>query len=175
MKILDFRTLPGPNVYSHKPMLVMRLDLEGLTEKESYDIAGFIDRLLDLLPGLRDHYCSKGRPGGFVERLHEGTYFGHTVEHVALELTVLADIETVHGKTRVAVAPNIYNVVIEYKAEQATRYLLATAVELVEALVKNESFPLEERIEEAKALAAETELGPSARAIVEAAARRGIP
>ncbi|HVF91921.1 MAG TPA: cyanophycin synthetase [Blastocatellia bacterium] len=175
MKVIDFRTLPGPNVYSHEPMLVMRLDLEELTEKESYEIPGFIDRLLDLLPGLRNHHCSKGRPGGFVERLREGTYFGHTVEHAALELTVLADIATVHGKTRMAVAPNIYSVVIEYKAEQATRRLLSTAVELVDALVRGESFPLEERIKEAKALAAETEMGPSTRSIVEAAARRGIP
>ncbi|HKG20993.1 MAG TPA: cyanophycin synthetase [Blastocatellia bacterium] len=175
MKILDFRTLPGPNVYNHEPMLVMRLDLEELTEKESYELAGFIDRLLDLLPGLRDHHCSKGKPGGFVERLHEGTYFGHTVEHAALELTVLADIATVHGKTRMAGAPNIYNIAIEYRAEQATRYLLATAVELVDALARGESFPLEERIEEAKAIAADTELGPSTRSIVEAAARRGIP
>lgn len=175
MKILSFRTLPGPNVYSHQPMIVMRLDLEELTGKESYEVAGFTDRLLDLLPGLRDHHCSKGRPGGFIERLHEGTYFGHTVEHVALELTVLADIATAHGKTRVDRAPNIYNVAIEYKAEQSTRYLLATAVELVEALVKGEPFPLGERVREAKSIAAETELGPSARSIVEAAARRGIP
>lgn len=175
MKILDIRNLAGPNVYSHRPMLVMRLDLEDLAEKESGDIEGFTDRLLGLVPGLAFHHCSKGRPGGFVERLREGTYFGHTVEHVALDLTVLAEIATVHGKTRLAEAPNVYNVAIEYKAEQATRYLLATAVELVEALAKGGTFPLEERIREAKSIAAETELGPSTRSIVDAAARRGIP
>jgi cyanophycin synthetase len=175
MKIIDIRTLAGPNVYSHQPMLLMQLDLEDLAEKESYDIPGFIARLLDLLPGLRHHHCSKGRKGGFVERLHEGTYFGHTVEHVALELTVLAGVATIHGKTRLAEAPNIYNVAIEYQAEQATRFLLRTAVELVGALAKGAGFPLDERIHEARQIAVDTELGPSTRCIVEAASRRGIP
>jgi cyanophycin synthetase len=153
----------------------MRLDLGELNEKESYEISGFIERLLAKLPDLNDHHCSKGRPGGFVERLHEGTYFGHTVEHVALELAARAGCKATHGKTRYAGETGVYNVVIEFCAEQATRYLLKTAVELVEALIAGEEFPLEERLEEAKQIAAETELGPSTRAIVEAAERRGIP
>ncbi|HEY0098288.1 MAG TPA: cyanophycinase, partial [Pyrinomonadaceae bacterium] len=175
MKIESVRTLAGANVYSHRPVLVMRLDLGELNEKESYEIPGFIDRLLAGLPGLRTHHCSKGRPGGFVERLHEGTYFGHTVEHVALELASLAGCSATHGKTRYAGERGIYNVVIEYCAEQATRYLLETAVEFVEALIAGEEFPVQERIEEAKRTMADTELGPSTRAIVEAAERRGIP
>jgi cyanophycin synthetase len=153
----------------------MRLDLGELYGKESYEIPGFIDRLLESLPGLKEHHCSKGRPGGFVERLYEGTYFGHTVEHVALELAALAECDAVHGKTRYAGEPRIYNVIIEYCAEQATRYLLETGVEVVEALLKAEPYPLKERIEEAKRIAAYTELGPSTRAIVDAAERRGIP
>src|SRR5215212_1228920 len=102
MRIESIRTLAGPNVYSHSPMLLMKLDLEDLTEKESYDVPGFIERLLDPLPGLKLHHCSKGRPGGFAERLYEGTYFGHTVEHVALELTTLVGCKATHGKTRYA-------------------------------------------------------------------------
>jgi cyanophycin synthetase len=175
MTIETIRTLSGPNVYSHQPVLVMRLDLGELNEKESYEIPGFIERLLERLPQLHDHHCSKGRAGGFVERLHEGTYFGHTVEHVTLELASLAGCKATHGKTRYAGEPGIYNVVIEFCAEQATRYLLETAVEFVEALIAGEEFPLEERIGEAKQIIAETELGPSTRAIVEAAERRGIP
>lgn len=72
MKIEGIRTLSGPNVYSHSPVLLMRLDLGDLNEKEGYEIPGFIDRLLACLPGLREHHCSKGRAGGFVERLREG-------------------------------------------------------------------------------------------------------
>jgi cyanophycin synthetase len=175
MRIDGIRTLSGPNIYSHKPVLVMRLYLEDLFEKESYEIPGFVDRLIDLLPGTREHHCSLGQPGGFIERLREGTYFGHVVEHVALELTARADIPSSHGKTREADEPGCYNVVIEYKAEEGTRFLLETAVALVEALARGERFPLEAKLEEARSIIARTEFGPSTRAIVEAAARRGIP
>src|SRR5215218_9185955 len=175
MKIESIRTLAGPNVYSHRPVLLMRLDLEGLYERESNGVPGFVERLLAMLPGLDDHHCSKGYAGGFVERLREGTYFGHTVEHVALELTGLAGCGATHGKTRYAGEPGVYNVVIEFCAEHATRYLLERAVALVEAVIRGEEFPLNQTIEEAKEIAAETELGPSTRAIVGAASSRGIP
>jgi hypothetical protein len=92
MKIVGIKTITGPNVFSHKPVLVMTLDLEELAGKESCDIPGFVDRLLAFLPGLQEHHCSLGRRGGFVERLRAGTYFGHVVEHVALELTDSAGI-----------------------------------------------------------------------------------
>jgi cyanophycin synthetase len=175
MRIEGIRTLAGPNVYSHRPVLLMRLDLGDLYEKESYEVEGFVGRLLALVPGLRKHHCSKGYEGGFVERLEEGTYFGHTVEHVALELAGMAGCEATHGKTRYSGEGRVYNVVIEYCAEHATRFLLGAAVELVEAVIRSEEFPLDEVIEEAKLIAADTELGPSTRAIVDAAERRGIP
>ncbi|MFL6213886.1 MAG: cyanophycin synthetase family protein, partial [Blastocatellia bacterium] len=175
MKIHKIRTLSGPNVYSYSPVLLMRLDLEALNEVESREVAGFNDRLMETLPGLCHHHCSKGYAGGFVERLHEGTYFGHIVEHIALEMTVLVDIATIHGKTRYSGEPGVYNVAIEYRAEHATRYLLEKAVALVEALVAGKAVPLDEWIEEAKWIAADTELGPSTRSITDAAERRGIP
>ncbi|HWP43318.1 MAG TPA: cyanophycin synthetase, partial [Blastocatellia bacterium] len=175
MRIAEVRVVDGPNIYTHKPVLIMKLYLESLAETESRDVPGFASRLLDLLPGLANHHCSKRMAGGFVERLAEGTYFGHIVEHVALELTELAAIPTFHGKTRFAGEPGCYNIIIEYRAEKGTRYLLETAVHLVESLVKGEPFPLEERLETARRIIARTEFGPSTRAIVEAAARRGIP
>jgi cyanophycin synthetase len=153
----------------------MRLDLEDLAERESRELEGFNERLLELLPGLHEHTCGKGYRGGFVERLHEGTYFGHIVEHIAIELTTPAGVPVTHGKTRYAGAPGVYNVVIEYKAEAATEYLLRVAVELVEALIGGEAYPLEEKLREARHLVARYELGPSTRAIVDAASRRNIP
>lgn len=175
MKIEGIRTLAGPNVYTYRPALIMTLDLEDLAGVESRDTEGFNARLLALLPGLGEHHCSRGYAGGFVERLEEGTYFGHTIEHVALELTGLAGVGVTHGKTRAADREGVYYVVVEYKAEDATRYLLETAVALVGALMRGDEFALEERVAEAKRIAARTELGPSTRAIVDAAARRGIP
>jgi cyanophycin synthetase len=175
MRIENIRTISGANVYSHKPVVLMRLDLEDLTEKESYEIAGFTERLLELLPGLHEHTCGLGYAGGFVERLNGGTYFGHIVEHSAIELMTLAGIGSNHGKTRYAGEPGVYNVVVEFKAEEATKYLLKTAVALVEALVKGETFSIADKIEEAEQIAADMELGPSARAITDAADARGIP
>jgi cyanophycin synthetase len=175
MKIESMRTLAGPNIYTHSPALLMRLDLQDLEGRESRDLAGFNRRLLALLPGLREHHCARGRRGGFVERLEEGTYFGHVVEHVALELTQLAGVGVTHGKTRGAGGPGRYNVVIEYVAERGTRRLLERAVGVVESLVRGEEYPLDETLEEARGLIADTELGPSTRAIVDAAERRGIP
>jgi len=175
MRIEFIRTLAGPNVYTHRPALLMRLDLEDLAGRESCEVEGFVGRLLETLPGLREHHCALGRPGGFVERLRGGTYFGHVVEHVALELMGMAGVGADHGKTRAAEAEGVYNVVVEYRAEQATRFLLGRAVALVEALVAGRPFAPGPVAEEARAVAAETELGPSTRAIVEAAERRDIP
>lgn len=87
MKIENIRAVRGPNVFSHCPFLVMRLDLGDLAGKESYEIPAFIDQLLPALPRVREHYCAKGRTCGFVQRLNKRTYFGHIAEHVCLELT----------------------------------------------------------------------------------------
>lgn len=175
MRVGEIRTLAGPNVYSYRPVLSMKLDLEGLAEKESREIPGFNKLLLELMPGLADHQCSEEREGGFVKRLSEGTYFGHVIEHVALELTEMAGVPVFHGKTRKAGEPDSYNIIIEYKAEKGTRRLLLMAVEIIESLIKGASFPLEKRLDEVRKLIAEAELGPTTRAITEAATRRGIP
>jgi cyanophycin synthetase len=175
MRLDKIRALPGPNIYSHGPVLVARIYLEELTDKESREIAGCNERLLACLPGLMEHRCSRERRGGFVERLHEGTYFAHIIEHVALELSEHAGIPASFGKARWEADPGCYNIIIEYSAEYGARYLLQLAVDLVAALVKDEPFPLQERLAECRRIIAETELGPSTRAIVDAAIARGIP
>ena len=175
MRIENIRTLAGPNIYHYQPVLIMRLDLEGLSDTESREIPGFNERLINLLPGLREHHCSRDKRGGFVERLWEGTYFAHIIEHVALELSDGAGIPVGFGRARYAGAHGLYNVIVTYKSEQGMRYLLETAVELVKAVVKGEEFPLAERLEEARDIVSDVELGPSTRAIVDAATRRGIP
>ncbi|UOF91806.1 cyanophycin synthetase [Fodinisporobacter ferrooxydans] len=175
MRIAEIRSIPGPNIYIYKPVIVMRLHLEELTEKESIEFPGFIERLLEALPGVHNHHCAKGKPGGFIERLYGGTYFGHIVEHVCLELTEYAGFPAHFGKTLYAGGPGIYDVIVENKAEEATKFLLQVAVKFVEALLHGYEYPLYEAIEKAKRIACESELGPSTRAIVEAAGQRGIP
>ena len=174
MKIESIRTLTGPNVYSYRPVILMRLDLGELAERESVEFNGFNERLRALLPGIETHHCSLGRPGGFITRLDEGTYFGHIVEHAALELTELAGIGETHGKTRQE-SGSVYNVAIEYRAEKASTYLLEQAVFLVEALLREQVFNVAPVLEKAQQLISDAETGPTTRAITAAAERRNIP
>jgi cyanophycin synthetase len=175
MKFASMRALPGPNVFVDRPVLWAVIELGVLTERESHQFAGFVRRLLNCLPGLRDHHCAKGEPGGFVERLHGGTYFGHIVEHVAIELQNLAGVAVSFGKTLYAGAPGRYDMIVEYRNEPVGRFLLPVALGLVQALLDDRTYVLEEKLAEARRLLAETDLGPSTQAIVDAAARRGVP
>jgi cyanophycin synthetase len=175
MRITSIRALPGPNIYVYRPVLQVRIELEEFTEKESTDFPGFPEHLLAHLPGLRDHHCAKGAPGGFVERLLGGTYFGHIVEHVTLELSGLAGVGANFGRTVYAGAPGRYDMLIEYRNEPVAHFLVPVARDLVEALARGRPYALEEKLAQARVLAADTEMGPSTRAIVEAAERRGIP
>src|SRR5215510_9583821 len=100
MRVGGIRALRGPNVYSHRPVLSMRLYLDDLVGNESREFPGFNEILLELLPGLTKHRCCMEREGGFAERLREGAYFSHVVEHVALELTELGGGPVYYGKTR---------------------------------------------------------------------------
>jgi cyanophycin synthetase len=141
-------------------------------------VAGFTDRLLALLPGLSEHHCGLGYPGGFVERLHGGTYFGHIVEHVAIELQNVVGVEVHYGKTRIVAPPGLYDMIIEYRNEPVARFLLDEARNLVDLIAHGRPYSrenLEASLAEAQRLLADTELGPSTRAIVEAAEKRGIP
>jgi cyanophycin synthetase len=175
MKIQQIRTISGPNIYSYRPVLVMRLDLEGLACKETREINGFNERLIEMLPGLSEHHCSTGRPGGFTGRLVDGTYFGHVIEHVALELSELAAIPVFHGKTRQTPDPAIYNIIVEYKAEKGMKYLLKCSVELVSSILTRKAFDLNQSLREARRIIARTEPGPSTRSIIDAAEARTIP
>src|SRR4051812_42586524 len=175
MRIQNIRAIHGPNVISHNPVLVMRLDLQDLTGKESYEIPGFVDRLIEALPGVREHYCGLGRPGGFVERLRGGTYFGHIVEHVAIELSQHAGIPVNRGKTIGLPEHGVYEVTVVYTAERAMAHLLRTAVDLVQAVLDDRPFPIDDALACARQLAKDYEFGPSTKAVVDAAVQRGIP
>jgi cyanophycin synthetase len=175
MKILSVRHIDGPNIYIYKPVLVARIDLEALGERESYEFAGFADRLLRLLPGLREHHCAKGEPGGFVERLYGGTYFGHIVEHVTIELACCAGLDVHFGKTVYAGGRGLYDMVMECKAFACQKSLLDAAVDIVDSLLVGQSVALNEIWERAAKQLARTQLGPSTQAIVDAALERNIP
>ena len=98
MKIESLRRLRGPNVYLSRPAIVAALRLEELTGRETSDVTGFAERLLRALPGLTEHHCAAGAPGGFVSRLRGGTYFGHVTEHVCLELSQIIGRDVSFGR-----------------------------------------------------------------------------
>lgn len=167
----------GPNYWSvnkHK-LIVMQLDIAELEDRPTDTIKGFGSRLEKMFPGMYDHYCSKGRPGGFFDRVHEGTWMGHVVEHIALELQTLAGMTCSFGRTRGTGEAGVYNVIFEYTEEACGKYAAKAAVRIAEALVSGKSYSIDEDIEELTALREESALGPSTAAIVEEAEKRGIP
>lgn len=175
MKIRSIRTFTGPNLFHHSPILLMTLELRELTEVASTDVPFFTERLIDVLPGLREHHCSPGHAGGFIERLRTGTYFAHITEHIALELSELAGIGVHYGKTVYGGEEGVYQVAVRYKCEHAMKYILETAVELVSAVVEGKGFPINEKITEAKKIVSRYSLGASTLSLIEAAEARGIP
>ncbi|HEY9723566.1 MAG TPA: cyanophycin synthetase [Oscillatoriaceae cyanobacterium] len=176
MKVLETRILRGPNVHSPRPAFLAVLDLEELDDRPSCDFPGFVDKLCALLPGLHDHRCSTGRRGGFVERLHEGTYMAHITEHVLIELQNMAGIDVGFGKARsVPNRPRQYTIVVSYKIEKVVTEALPVAIKIVEKLTRGEDVDITQDLEDLKYWAERHALGPSTKAIVEAAQRRGIP
>jgi cyanophycin synthetase len=175
MKIRSIRPIHGPNVFHHRPVLIMLIDLEDLAEVASNEREGFNERLLKILPSLQNHHCSPGHPGGFVERLKRGTYPAHIIEHIALELSELAGIGQKYGKTIYGGEPGVYQVAVRFDSEEGMIEALHSAVELATAVYDCEAFNLDKVIDKIKRAVRRDELGPSTSSILEAAERRNIP
>lgn len=159
-------------------MIHLRVDLGVLETLPTDRIPGFTERLMATLPGLADHGCSLGRPGGFAERMTSGTWMGHVVEHVALELQRAAGGTSTRGKTRAAGPSGIYDVIVAYEDEAVGRAAVTAAVELVNTLIQRDrpaADAAEATVTSLRALAARGRLGLSTQAIIDAAERRYIP
>lgn len=175
MKINSIRSLTGRNIYSHKPVIKVILDLEELSDKSTIDFEYFNDELLHLFPSLVEHHCGLGKYGGFVERMKQGTYFGHVIEHLALELQVHLGFDVFFGKTRMHKEPSLYNVIIECKNEELAIACLKQAVYIVDSIIKKQDFNFEDIMFDLEDIRDRNTLGPSTRAIFEEAKKRNIP
>ena len=180
MKILKTQTLRGPNYWSIKrqKLIQMRLDLEDVAEKPSNLITGFYEGLVKILPSLVEHFCSRDHRGGFLERVQEGTYMGHIIEHIALELQELAGMPVGFGRTRETATEGVYNVVFEYIYEEAGRYAGRAAVRLCNSIIVNSSYSPEELAQDLadlRDLRANSALGPSTETIIKEAEAKKIP
>ncbi|RZJ81657.1 MAG: ATP-grasp domain-containing protein, partial [Chryseobacterium sp.] len=177
MKILGIQVLRGPNIWSinRKKLIQMRLDLEELEQKPTNLIDGFRERIEKLIPTLHSHRCSKGEPGGFLARIEEGTWMGHVIEHIALEIQTLAGMDTGFGRTRQTKTEGIYNVVFSYIEEKAGIFAAEASVKIAEALINNSEYDLETDIQRMRELRELERLGPSTGSIVDEAISRDIP
>ncbi|HYM51285.1 MAG TPA: cyanophycin synthetase [Candidatus Limnocylindrales bacterium] len=176
LRILEAQVLRGPNYWSYEPAIRMLVDLGSLEFWPSNTLPSFNDALLDLLPGLKEHGCSLNRPGGFLERMREGTWLGHVAEHVALELQHEAGSPITRGKTRRATTAGQYNVIYGYSEEQVGLAAGRLAVRLVNHLVQPDpTFQFIEELEGLIHLADRAAFGPSTQALIDEAQSRDIP
>ncbi|MAZ72940.1 MAG: cyanophycin synthetase [Flavobacteriaceae bacterium] len=177
MKIREINAMRGPNYWSvrrHK-LIVMVLDLEKMEEYPSDKIPGFLNRLKTMFPTMYSHRCSVGEAGGFFQRVEEGTWMGHIIEHIALEIQTLAGMDTGFGRTRDYGEHGVYNVVFSYMEENVGRYAAEASVNICEALIAAKDYDLEPDIQKMRELRESSRLGPSTGSIVEEAESRGIP
>ncbi|MFC1835155.1 cyanophycin synthetase [Thermodesulfobacteriota bacterium] len=175
MKIRAVRALRGPNIWANFTVLEVLVDLEDLKHSPSDTIPGFNQRVKEWLPSLVEHRCGIGVRGGFFQRLDGGTYLGHVLEHITLELETLAGTDVGYGKTRETDEEGVYKVAIEYEEEQLARECLSAAWDLCNAAVYGRPFDAETTICGLRDLAGNACLGPSTTSIVNAARKRGIP
>jgi cyanophycin synthetase len=193
LRVVEHAVYRGPHLYGPAPMVRVQLDLGALEDQPTDKLPGFVDALLERLPSLQAHACSLNRAGGFVERLREGTWLGHVVEHVAIELQSLAGIPVTLGKTRsVKGRPGVYDVLVEYREAEPALLAVRMALELIRGLLPQdrremlglgllsrepiqEPFDLAAALEALRRLERRTGLGPTTGSLVAEAERRGIP
>lgn len=177
MNIVDIKVLKGPNYWSVRRtnLIQMRLDLQEMEQRPTNAIDGFSERIEKMFPSMYEHRCSVGKPGGFFERVKEGTWMGHVIEHLALELQTMAGMDCGFGRTRGTGKEGEYFVVFDYMEEDAGVYAAEAAVRVAQALADGTEYDLTEDIQTLREIREDTRLGPSTGCIVEEAARRGIP
>ena len=178
IKLLRINYLRGPNIWTYRSVLEVWLDLGALEDFPSNLLPGFNDRLLGLLPALLEHHCGVGERGGFLQRLNEGTWTGHVLEHVVIELLNLSDMPTGFGQTRSTSKHGMYRMVFRARNEQVARTAMAEGHRLLMAAINDAPYgpaDVQAAVQAIRDQIDDCYLGPSTAAIVAAATERGIP
>ena len=177
MNILEIKVMRGPNPWSNyrKKLIVMKLDIGILEDFPTNKIDGFSDHLKSMMPSLFTHRCSEDDEGGFFYRIERGTWMGHVIEHIALEIQCLAGMECGYGRTRSTHESGVYNVVFCYELEAAGKYAADAAVRIAQALADNKTYHIDQDIAALQRILFREGLGPSTASIVAEAVKRGIP
>ena len=175
IEFLRVSHLRGPNIWTYRPVIEVWVDIGELEDRPSNKIDGFPERLNAMLPGMIEHHCGVGYRGGFLERLQEGTYAGHILEHVILELQNLAGMQCGFGKTRETAVRGVYKMAFRTRQEQVGRAALEAGRSLLMAAINDETFDVAACVAGLAELVDSRCLGPSTAHIVEAASARGMP
>lgn len=175
LEIVKITYLKGPNMWTYTEALEAWLDLGILEEWPSNRIPGFVDRLLAVMPSIGEHFCSPGVPGGFLMRLREGTWMGHILEHIVIELLEAAGLEAGFGQTRETIRSGLYRMVFRVPNEKIGRVALKAGHELLHAVLNNEEFDIQPAVKEIRYYIDGRYLGPSTAHIVKCATKRKIP
>lgn len=177
MKEIDLKVMRGANYWSNyrKQLIVLKLDIEELEVLPTNKIEGFAERLEQLIPSLYAHTCSEKHEGGFFVRVKEGTWMGHVIEHIALEIQSLAGMDCGYGRTRSTQIIGVYNVVFSFEIEEAGIYAGRAAINIADALIKNIPYNIGKDITTLKEIKSKKGLGPSTQAIVNEAKLLNIP
>jgi cyanophycin synthetase len=175
MQIRKIFDLNGPNIWSNKPAIEAWVDLGHFEELPTNKLAGFTERLMGYLPTLIEHRCSIGERGGFLQRLETGTWLGHVLEHVTLELQSLAYSPMGFGRARETLEYGVYKVVVRCENPRFAEKCMRSARELILSIVDGKPFDLETQLKELRVQGGHLCLGPGTQAIVDAARARGIP
>jgi cyanophycin synthetase len=175
MEFIKILPLRGPNIWTYRPVVEIWLDIGVLEDSPSNLIPGFYERLTAWLPALVEHRCGIGERGGFLLRLREGTWPGHILEHVTIELQNLAGMQTGFGKARSTSQRGIYKVAVRSRNETVTLAALEAGRDLVMAAIRDEVFDVAATVTRLHDLVDSLCIGPSTACIVNAASERGIP
>ncbi|MDQ3082475.1 MAG: cyanophycin synthetase, partial [Gemmatimonadota bacterium] len=175
LEVTRIRALKGPNYWRLAPVIACDVRLGALESVTSTDIPGLIDRLVEAMPSLHTHKCTRDKPGGFVERMREGTHIPHILEHLALELQSLIGNEVSYGRVVPSGDEGVWWLIVEYQEEQVGIRAMKDAVRLMRQCIAGEEIDLDTIIDDLLSLYESSRLGPSTGAIVEEARRRGIP
>src|SRR3954463_8713764 len=160
-RVTRVRALRGPNAWRLAPVIACDVELGPLESLDTSELPGFCDRLLEALPTLNEHPCSRGSEGGFVERLREGTQLPHVLEHVALELQTLAGSDVSFGRVVHSGDPGVWWVIVEYDEEDVGVESVREAAHLIRSAISGDMEPMETIIEELQTLYESVRLGPS--------------
>lgn len=175
IEFISMMSLRGPNIWAYRPVIEAWVDIGELEDYPSNIIPGFYERLSSWLPSLVEHRCSVGERGGFLQRLRQGTWPAHILEHVTLELQNLAGMPGGLGRARETPVRGVYKVIVRAWHEPVTKAALYAARDLVMAAIEDRPFDVQAAIDELRELSDDLRLGPSTACIVDAADDRDIP